>query len=206
MQLAIETILIAALVGVFARIFLLEPFVVSSISMEDTLIGGDCLFINKVAYLLKGPRPADVIVFRSPGEPSLHLVKRCVAVAGQSVVFQGEKLFVDGKVPKGLNKVRHTEHSRFQRSTCKDVHGEIQVSAGEIFVVGDNLLHSTDSRSWGPISEDHITGRAVFIYFSCGPSNVPGDISRSSVYRSAVLTGAALFRRVRWNRICMRVK
>jgi signal peptidase I len=155
----IEIVVIVAAAFVIAMLvqaFLFKPFTVHQVSMQNTLIEGDRILINRVVYHFRDPKPGDVIVFHSPVAEKEDLVKRVVAVAGDTVAVHDGALYVNG--------VRKEEPYLKEQ----DFRGELQdtaIPAGHVFVMGDNRNNSGDSRMFGPIPIDSIIGKAFVIYW-----------------------------------------
>jgi len=168
-----EIFLMAVFLAFFVRTFFVQAFKIPSESMEDTLLVGDFLFANKFIYGAKlpfvnvrlpevrEPEPGDIIIFKYPGDRHTDYIKRCVAVAGQTVELKGKQLYVDG-VLQEEDYAKYFHGSSF---------GPYTVPAGHIFMMGDNRDNSADSRVWGPLSKDLILGKAMFIYFSWNNSS-----------------------------------
>jgi len=143
---------------------------------------GDYLFVNKMLYgseidvglggkrlfhcrfpAIREPRRGDVIVFRSPEHPRQDLIKRCVAVEGQTVELIDNQLYVDGVLSR-------EPFTKYVFGSRPDRHfGPFKVPAGHLFMMGDNRDNSADSRAWGPLDKKLIAGKAMFIYFSWNP-------------------------------------
>lgn len=139
---------------------------------------------------LRSPRPGDIIVFANPADPSTNYIKRCVAVAGQTVELRDKRVFVDGEeLPEPyvhLDADYHTRpvgrhdpnplarrdmdhawgHLMRDGAWNRDQFGPVQVPPGALFMMGDNRDQSLDSRYWGFLDEDLIRGKASLIYFS----------------------------------------
>ena len=170
-----EIIVLAVTLALFVRTFFVQAFRIPSESMENTLLVGDFLFANKFLYgaklpfvtkrlpSIRDPRPGDIIIFKDPGDQKTDYIKRCVAVEGQSVELLGDKLYVDGE----LQPEEFTKYVFGPRPERK--FGPFTVPEGHIFMMGDNRDNSADSRAWGPLNKDLITGKAMFIYFSWNP-------------------------------------
>ncbi|MDP6419436.1 MAG: signal peptidase I [Candidatus Krumholzibacteria bacterium] len=170
-------VIVWALVMVFlARSFVVQAFHIPSGSMEDTLLVGDFLFVNKFLYGskipltdirlpgLREPRPGDIVVFRPSGEKQDY-IKRCVAVEGQTLELKSGILYRDGERVEE-NYVKFAYGARPQRESMRDF-GPVTVPEGEIFLLGDNRDNSKDSRYVGTKNwRDTVQGKAVFIYFS----------------------------------------
>ena len=163
-----EIILMAVFLAFFVRTFFIQAFKIPSESMEDTLLVGDFLFANKFVYgaklpltnrrlpAVRDPRPGDIIIFKYPGDQRTDYIKRCVAVAGQTVELKGTQLFVDGVL-------QDEEYAKYYHGSG---FGPYTVPSNHVFMMGDNRDNSADSRVWGPLSKDLILGKAMFIYFS----------------------------------------
>jgi signal peptidase I len=148
-------IIIAAGLSLVFRIFLFEPYIVPTSSMENTLNISDRVIVNKVAYLFNDIRRGDVIVFHSPTEPGKDLVKRAIAFEGEEVTFTSEGLMVGD-----LSIVEDYIPDDYDYETMSIVIGENQ-----IFALGDNRANSYDSRNFGPIDKDLVFGKVLFIYW-----------------------------------------
>src|SRR3990172_6895953 len=168
-------IVVALVVAVIIKTFLVQAFFIPSASMRDTLLEGDRVMVNKLAYRFGEPERGDVIVFDSPlvphdggesvvgsivrnvGEalgistPDTALIKRVIAVGGETIEIRGDTLYVDGVA---LDEPYLREGSRM------DAFGPLTIPDGEVFVMGDNRNQSEDSRRFGTISVGDIIGRA----------------------------------------------
>ncbi len=151
----LETIVPAILIALFINAFLAQATVVRGQSMEPTLWDNERVVVEKVSYrLLGGPRRGDVIVLRLPGAHDM-LIKRVVALGGETVAVQGGQVVVDG--------VPLTEWWAVRQGGPD--YPPTLVPEGHVFVMGDNRGHSNDSRSFGPVSLTSIIGHAVFVYW-----------------------------------------
>jgi signal peptidase I len=174
----VEALVVAGVLTLFLREFVIQAFRIPSESMCDTLLVGDFLFVNKLEYgpkvpfthlRLPGyrkPHPGDVIVFDFPPDPSKQFIKRCVAVGGQTVEVRHKEVWVDGRrrtepFAKHLSPTEEPEGY-----TNRDNYKPPTVPPGQLFMMGDNRDNSYDSRFWGPVEMDLVKGRAMFIYFS----------------------------------------
>jgi signal peptidase I len=174
----IGSLAVALVLFLVIRTFLLQAFRIPSASMEDTLLIGDFLFINKIEYGAKIPftpwrlpglrdvGAGDVIVFRFPGTGEKRdFIKRCVAVAGQTVEMRSARLYVDGQ----LVDEPHAKHVDSRRVSARDDFGPLLVPPGHLFMLGDNRDCSQDSRGWGTLPLESVHGRAFIRYFSWDP-------------------------------------
>lgn len=185
----LQAILIAVVAALFIRTFIVQAFRIPTGSMEDTLLVGDFLLVNKCVYgpvvpflnwrlpSWSEPVPGDVVVFKFPDDPSLDYIKRLIAVEGQSVSVRDKQVFVDGQ-PVALPlegkyidtriKPAGYEESDIDPSGAgnRDQYGPVTIPPGHYFVMGDNRDNSLDSRYWGFLPRENIVGRAMVIYFS----------------------------------------
>ena len=187
------TILVIAL---FILTFLAQPYRIPSASMEDTLLVGDFLLVNKMVYAPPGPwrhllpyQPVQrdaVVVFHYPVHPETHLVKRVIGLPGDRIRLIGGQVYVDeapAAEPFALNgtgdpgsfrdnfpSLAYTDPSmdmRWWMQMRQHVHnGELVVPADRYFVLGDNRNDSLDSRYWGFVPQSNIVGEPFLVYFS----------------------------------------
>jgi signal peptidase I len=134
------------------RIFVAEPFKIPSESMEPTLVPGDQTLVSKLAYRDASPKRGDLVAFHAPRTGEV-LLKRVVAVAGDSVGIEDGLLVVNGKqIREGYADPKAIDSVYF---------GPVRVPAGRMFVLGDNRANSEDSREFGAVSTKRVIGRAV---------------------------------------------
>jgi signal peptidase I len=140
----------AALVLVGLRLFALEPFRIPSDSMAPTLLPGDRVLVDKRAYRGGGARRGDLAVFRAPRTGEI-LLKRIVALAGDTVGIEDGVLVVDGRRPP--------EPYADPEAIDSVYFGPVRVPAGAVFVLGDNRANSEDSRQFGAVPTSRLIGR-----------------------------------------------
>jgi signal peptidase I len=200
-----RSIAVAFLLFVVVRTFLVEAFKIPTSSMENTLLVGDFLLVNKAAYgaeipgthlHLPGfeePRRGDVIVFVPPIDPTKNYVKRVVGVPGDTLQMRDKHLFVNG-FPLNEPYVRYIDRNgdavhpdmRWQSNhllagparsyhPTRDNWGPLVVPDDDYFVLGDNRDNSEDSRYWGFVSRDAIRGKPWLVYYSFDPTG-PGPM------------------------------
>jgi signal peptidase I len=185
-------------IAIFVITFILQAFQIPSESMEDTLLVGDYLLVDKTAFgqpATLAPLPyshihrGDVIVFRYPVDPSQHFVKRVVGVPGDRIHLRNGIAYVNGEAlvepyvvdkPYGDNFYRDNFPNRRQiPSTVTSEwwnlfpqlvrNGDLLVPEDHYFVLGDNRHNSSDSRFWGLVPRESIVGRPLIVYFSISP-------------------------------------
>jgi signal peptidase I len=172
----VESLLLAVLVALVVRSSVVEAFWVPSGSMLPTIQIGDHLFVNKLAYGMHLPfigrelaqwrslQRNDIIVFTSPVDRSIDLIKRVIAVAGDTVEVRNKKLFINGEAVPDPHANFTDPNAR--SAVPRDNFGPVTVPPGKFFVMGDNRDQSYDSRYWGFADETDVKGQATFIYWS----------------------------------------
>lgn len=184
----IEVFIVAALLALFIRTFVVQAFKIPSSSMKETLQIGDHLLVNKFIYGVKlpfvmktiipvtHPEKGDIVVFKFPEDPEKDFIKRTVAVAGDTIEIKNKKVYVNGEPQEHPYAVFKDQNiippcNDFQNSMgfdgCnKDNYGPVTVPENKIFVMGDNRDHSYDSRFWGFVDLKVVKGKAFMIYWS----------------------------------------
>ncbi|TDA65638.1 MAG: signal peptidase I [Clostridia bacterium] len=155
----LEAVIIALALAMVIRLFLFEPFVIPSGSMEPTLQPGDRIIVSKLSYRFSEPQREDVIVFRYPPNPRLVYIKRLVAMGGDTVRIEDNRLYVNGQpVPEQYLPDNVYMHD----------FGPVTIPPGSFFVLGDNRNNSEDSRVWGLLPEGNVLGKAVLLFWPPG--------------------------------------
>jgi signal peptidase I len=211
-----EAVLIAVLFAVFVRTYVVQAYRIPTPSMEDNLLVGDHLLVNKFAYasatsvlgqeilpfreILRG----DVIVFKFPEEPEKDYIKRVIGLPRETVKVEDGQVYI--KEEGGTDFLPLDEpyavHKFPQYSPAPyDNFGPLTVADHHYFVLGDNRDNSRDSRDWGLVPRDHIRGKAFLVYWSyeletdTRPANAFGERLQKSLRNMG-----NLFTRTRWNR------
>jgi signal peptidase I len=176
-----ESIVIAVILALFVRTWVVQAFKIPTGSMENNLLIGDHLLVNKFVF---GPtagkferavlpvrdiRRGDVIVFKYPDQPDRDFIKRVIGLPGETVEMRAKKMYIDGQ-PLDEPYVHFLEPvGEAQEVTSFDLRERYPpavVPPNSYFVMGDNRDNSQDSRYWGFLPRDHIKGRALMIYWS----------------------------------------
>jgi signal peptidase I len=155
----IEIVVIVAAafaIAMLVQFFLFKPFTIHQVSMQPTLMEGDRILLNRVVYHFREPQSGDVVVFHSPLSENEDLVKRIVAVAGDTVAVHQGALY--------LNGVAQVEPYLLEQKIEGD-YPETLILDGQVFVMGDNRNNSGDSRLFGPLEKSKIIGEAFVVYW-----------------------------------------
>ena len=172
-----EALLVALLLALFIRSFIVQAFKIPSGSMLSTLQIGDHILVNKFVYGLRLPYPieqpiyqwgqaqrGDVIVFVYPKDRSKDFIKRVVAVGGDTIEIRHKKVFVNGEAAQ--DPYSTFAEAGQERPGPRDNFGPMTVPENSLFVMGDNRDHSHDSRFWGFVDMKDVKGKAFMIYWS----------------------------------------
>ncbi|MEZ4549135.1 MAG: signal peptidase I [Desulfobacterales bacterium] len=182
---SVEAILIAIVLALFIRTFVVQAFKIPSGSMEPTLQIGDHILVNKFIYGVKipylrktiipvsEPDRGDIIVFRYPEDPDKDFIKRVIAVPGDTVEIRNKIIYVDGAAVKNDVGVHTDSRVLSGAINHRDNLKPLTVPAGSYFVMGDNRDNSYDSRFWGFVEERSIKGKALSFIG-------PGTVMRSA--------------------------
>lgn len=171
-----EAIVIAIVLALFIRTFVIQAFKIPSGSMKPTLLVGDHILVNKFIYGIKlpftdkilislsQPERGDVVVFKFPLDTRKDYIKRVIGLPGDRVELVDKQLLING---------RPTEDPRASYSISGNMRmfGPVTVPAGHLFVMGDNRDESSDSRVWGFVPRPYLKGKAFFIYWSWDRKN-----------------------------------
>lgn len=168
-----ETLIVALLVALVIRSFVVQVYLVEGPSMEPTLHTFERVFVNKLVYRFRAPEPGEIIVLQDPARPQRELIKRVIAVAGETIEIKQGIVYVDGKALK-----EPFTNTAIKSNTNMD---PLPVPEGHVFVMGDNRGMSFDSRNIGPIAISKIDGKAFFMFwpmdkFAYGPLDQPRQI------------------------------
>lgn len=163
----VEVLFLALLIAFLLRTFVIQAYKLPSSSMEDSLLSGDFILVNKLHYRFNEPKPGEIIVFKYPLNPSKDMVKRVIATEGQTVEIKNKTVYVDGKMAPDPFSAKHSDPRILPVDySSRDNFGPVQVPAGNLFVLGDNRDDSQDSREWGFLDRNFIKGKALVVYWS----------------------------------------
>ena len=171
----VESLVVAAVLALVVRTFVVQAFKIPTGSMRPTLIEGDRILVDKVTYGIKiplthwrlpdirPPRHGDLVVFRAVDDPRRDFIKRLVALEGDTVEIRDLRLWINGKPAAEPPLFRDMVY--YNRGTFGQEGRPVKVPAGYYFFLGDNSASSRDSRYWGFLPEGNVIGRAFVIYW-----------------------------------------
>ncbi|WP_136805959.1 signal peptidase I [Desulfosediminicola flagellatus] len=194
-----EAFIIAVLLALFIRTFVVQAFKIPSGSMIPTLKIGDHLLVNKFIYGLKmpftgttlipwkAPSRGDVVVFRYPKDRKVDYIKRVIGLPGDNVEIKNKVLFINGQKVDDPHAHFASDVILSRNASVRDNFGPVMVPNDSIFAMGDNRDNSSDGRFWGFVKQEDILGKAFILYWSW-------DLEKP-------LFSVARFTSVRWSRI-----
>jgi signal peptidase I len=227
---SLQSLLGTIVIAVFVITFIVQAFQIPSQSMENTLLVGDYLLVNKLCYGGRGLgdhvlpyekiKRGDVIVFHYPVDPQQHFVKRVIGVPGDHLRMISKKVWINGK-PIDEPYVRFLEppnnmfRDNFPRTDIPALglegkwwlemrklveDGQLIIPEGHYFVMGDNRDDSQDSRYWGFVPRENIIGRPLLIYWSVQDWDRNSAATFSNKLYHIAYAVTHIFQITRWNR------
>ena len=213
-----ESIVIAVILALFVRTWAVQAFKIPTGSMENNLLIGDHLLVNKFVFAptLAGPervllpvrdiRRGDIVVFKYPDEPERDFIKRVIGLPGDTLELRNKKVYINGQaLEEPYVHFLDQAHSSDEITSfdVRERYGPVQVPQGQYFVMGDNRDNSQDSRYWGFLPRSYIKGKALMIYWSfdtgaqaaADGGGIGGTVSR------LVSVVTHFFTRTRWERL-----
>ena len=180
-----EALIVALILALLIRTFLIQAFKIPTGSMEPTLLVGDHLLVSKFSYgthlpneipftsiqlfpdyhvMSSVPKRQDIIVFRYPKDPSKDYIKRVIGLPGETIQVIQQRVYINDQ----LLKEPYAHHSQLPslNSGNRDNMAPLRIPEGYVFVMGDNRENSSDSRMWGVLDLKHLRGKAQWIYWS----------------------------------------
>ncbi len=179
-----EAIVTAVILALFVRTFVVQAFKIPTGSMENNLLIGDHLLVNKFLFAptatalerallpVRPIRRGDVIVFKFPEDPERDFVKRVIGLPGEKLEMRDKRIYINDKPldepyvhfiePPAVPSALHETTSADRRER----YGPVTIEADHYFMMGDNRDNSEDSRYWGYLPRSYVKGRALMVYWS----------------------------------------
>ena len=218
-----ESIVIAVILALFVRTWVVQAFKIPTGSMENNLLIGDHLLVNKFIF---GPTPlaigravlpvrpirrGDIVVFKYPDEPERDFIKRVIGLPGDTIELKNKKVHINGQpLEEPYVHFLTAPSNDYQEVTSYDVRerfGPVTVPADQYFVMGDNRDNSQDSRYWGFLPRGHVKGKALLIYWSyeSGREDYVDEGLGATIKRlGSVVTH--FFTKTRWERLFHQIR
>ena len=178
-----EAIIIAILIALFIRTFIIQAFKIPSGSMKPTFEIGDHILVSKFIYGIKipffrntlipvgDPQRGDIVVFIYPEDRSKDFIKRVIGVSGDTIEIRNKKIYLNGLPMNDTHGIYSDDFIIPGSIQPRDNFGPVTVRPGSIFVMGDNRDQSYDSRFWGFVNLKDVMGKAFIIYWSWDNEN-----------------------------------
>ncbi len=220
-------LVLVAVAALFVRTWVAQSFSIPSGSMEPSLLPGDFVLVDRLVFgatlasaehtllPLRAVRRGDVVVARLPVDPRRHLVKRVVGLPGETLALRSGTVYIDGAP---LDEPYLPAHPSGRRQRMRGsgaegagAHGRFgphTIPPRHYFVLGDNRDHSQDSRLWGSLPHNSLTGRVVATYWSSAPPEVVA-IARPGVAAALcrrIRAASHFVRETRWRRVLRPVR
>jgi signal peptidase I len=178
-----ESIVIAVILALFIRTFIVQAFKIPTGSMEPNLLIGDQLLVNRFVFAptvsgverallpMTAIRRGEIIVFKYPENPERDFIKRVIGLPGETIELKDHRILVNGApidepyahyLPRPEGNGQHEVTS----DDVRDRYGPVTVPPDALFVMGDNRDNSADSRYWGFLPKANVKGEALMIYWS----------------------------------------
>ncbi len=185
-----ESLVIAVVLALFIRTFVVQAFKIPTGSMEPNLLIGDHLLVNKLVFgpylggmdrALLPMKPigrGDIIVHKFPEEPERDFIKRVIGLPGDHVEVRHKRVYINGKLldepyafyleppPPVRNELEAGDREPSTGGDLRETYGPVTVPPGHYFMMGDNRDNSQDSRYWGFLPREYVKGKALVIYWS----------------------------------------
>jgi len=211
-----ESIVIAVILALFVRTWVVQAFKIPTGSMENNLLIGDHLLVNKFVF---GPttsldraimpvrdiKRGDIVVFKYPVEPERDFIKRVIGLPGDTIELRAKKVYVNGQPldePYVHFLTSSSEGSEVTSIDVRERYGPVTVPSDQYFVMGDNRDNSQDSRYWGYLPRGYVKGKAMMIYWSYEVDR--DDLADDSLGATATRVFSIIthfFTKTRWERL-----
>jgi signal peptidase I len=215
-----ETIVISVILALFVRTFIVQAFKIPTGSMENNLLIGDHLLVNKFLFAPTGSaierallpvrpvRRGDVVVFKFPEDPERDFVKRVIGLPGEKLEMREKRVYINDKPieepyvhflePPSAPSVQHETTS----TDLRERYGPVTVPANSYFMMGDNRDNSEDSRYWGFLPRSFIKGHALMVYWSYdGGPEIYQEEGLGARLRGLASVAVNFFTGTRWSRL-----
>ena len=204
-----ESIVVAVILALFVRTWVVQAFKIPTGSMENNLLIGDHLLVNKFVFAptasaleralmpVTDVRRGDIVVFKYPEDPERDFIKRVIGLPGETLELREKRVYINGTMldEPYVHFLELPGATAFHELTSFDVktsYGPVTIPPGHLFVMGDNRDNSQDSRYWGFLPAPYVKGKALVVYWSYD-SEGPG-------------AGANVFARTRWSRLLHQIR
>lgn len=220
-----ESIVIAVILALFVRTWIFQAFKIPTGSMEQNLLIGDHLLVNKFVYAptatwlerrllpVADIERGDIVVFKYPEDPERDFIKRVIGLPGETLEVREKRVYINGRLldePYVFYLEPPGQLSAHHETTAVDLreqYGPITVPPDSYFVMGDNRDNSQDSRYWGMLPRTYVKGKALVVYWSYeAEREEPAAPGVAGTVRRLASVVVHLFTRTRWDRILHQIR
>jgi len=159
----VESLLIALVLALLIRTFVVQAFKIPTGSMRTTLLEGDRILVNKFIYRFKEPQRGDIIVFKYPQNRKKDYIKRLIAKEGEVVEIKKGNIYINSELIEDPFIIRSITY--YNKEPYGAINKKITVPEESYYVLGDNSASSRDSRYWGFVPKKDVIGKSLFIYW-----------------------------------------
>lgn len=159
----VESLVIAIILALVIRTFVVQAFKIPTGSMRPTLVEGDRILVNKFIYNFREPKRGDIIVFKYPGDEKKDFIKRLIATEGESLEIKNGDVYINDERVEDPFIIRQFHY--YNKAPFGGENAKIIVPKRSFYVMGDNSASSRDSRYWGFVPEKNLIGKAFFLYW-----------------------------------------
>ena len=158
----LETVVFVGSLFIVVYLFVMQPNQVQGASMDPTFNSGDYIFTSKVTYKMRSYHRGDIIVFKSPPNPDIDYIKRIIGLPGDEVMVKDGEVYVNNIK---LNEPYISAKTNVWEGGFSKEGVPTKVPDGYLFVMGDNRPRSSDSREFGPITQESVIGQVFYRYY-----------------------------------------
>ncbi len=174
----LQIVIISLIIVIPFRAYIAQPFLVSGPSMDDTFANGEYLIVDELTYRFHGPQRGDVVIFKYPLDTKKYFIKRIIGLPGETVEIKNDIVTIcQSDCQTDINKFSLVEpYIKLDKLNPPRPNNVVTLRNDEYFVLGDNRPVSSDSRIWGPVKKELITGRPFLRLFPINKMSVfPGQ-------------------------------
>jgi len=155
----IKIVVIALVIIIPVRMFIIQPFIVEGASMEPNFYDGQYLIVDEISYILGTPKRGEIVIFHPPSDQNVYYIKRVIGLPGERVLIENGSIYIFNE-SNPLGTRLSEEKYNLDHNIINSEKDDVTLGDDEYYLLGDNRTNSLDSRRIGPIKIDFIKGRA----------------------------------------------
>lgn len=154
----LQVIIISLIVVIPFRMYIAQPFLVSGPSMDDTFHDGQYLIVDELTYHNRDPKRGEVVIFKYPLDQKKYFIKRIIGLPGETIEIKNNQVIISNQIEQ-ISVTLAEPYVRTDKLSAPRSNHPITLGPDQYYVLGDNRQVSSDSRIWGAVHRDLITGR-----------------------------------------------